>query len=345
MGGAVFTPQSCNWRFYADGAGPTSPLANENVKPTLANNTSIVRLRHNTYEAGGKAANNQGTIIEYSPDAGANWYSLGAAAHWDWADGADANGGTVSSTLLTGSTASGKYIEDASQVVSYGASSYTESDFSVVPTANVLGTTDYLFRVLIGGSAIPLGSGKTYPQVRTAAALLTKSLADTITLTDEFSRTFAFVREFGDTITLTDGIGKKVIIPRADTIILSDDITTQRIINLQLSDTITLSDVILKTPKIALADTITLNDAVAKLMSKGLADTITLSDVLYNAIKMSLSDTITLTDDMAKKAAVVLADQMTLTDLFDYIYTPGGGPAEKWMVYIIDKDTVVNIKL
>jgi hypothetical protein len=176
MGGAVFTPKQQNWRVYADGAGPTAALANENVKPTLAD-SGIIRIRISINETGGKASNNATTILEYSLNQ-SDWFSLGAAAHWDHADGADADGSLISSRLLSDSGADGEYCESAISNVSYAASAITENDMAIVPTGNVSAETTYYFRTVIAGTAVPLNTSETYPQVLTAVAALPTREAD-----------------------------------------------------------------------------------------------------------------------------------------------------------------------
>jgi len=179
MGGSAFTPKQRNWRVFADAAGPSvgDALASENVKPTLADNTSILRFRVSIAETGGKASNNAVTILEYSINQ-ADWFSLGAAAHWDHADGADVDGEVISYRLLSDSDGKGRYCESAASTVSYPASTVTENDMAIVPTGNVSAETTYYFRTLIAGTAVPLDTAETYPQVFTTTASLPERTAN-----------------------------------------------------------------------------------------------------------------------------------------------------------------------
>jgi hypothetical protein len=181
MGGSVFTPKQRNWRAFADVSGPFlgDALASENVKPTLADNTSILRFRVSIAETGGKFNNNAVTVLEYSINQ-TDWFSLGAAAHWDHADGADVDGEVISYRLLSDSDGKGRYCESAASTVSYPASTVTENDMAIVPTGNVSAETTYYFRTLIAGTAVPLDTAETYPQVLTAAGATAYTIAGSL---------------------------------------------------------------------------------------------------------------------------------------------------------------------
>jgi hypothetical protein len=172
MGGAVFTPEQRNWQFYDDATPDTSKtqLANENTKPNLENDTDIIRMRFCIAETGGKLGNNVIPSLQYDTDSGfPSPQSFGSSQHWDYADGADTEGNMVDTLLLSDTDTANEYLESASQKVTVPANAAGEEfDFAIVPTANVSGDTTYYFRILLDATAVPLGSGETYPQVFTA---------------------------------------------------------------------------------------------------------------------------------------------------------------------------------
>ncbi len=317
MGGAVYTPKQQNWKWFQnDSAESPTQLANENIKPTLPDNTSIIRLRVCIAETGGKADTNVAIAVQYDTDAGfPSPQSFGAAPqHWNYANGLGTEGNVVANLLLTDTAVKNEFCESGANVVAIGASTTNELDIAVVPTASVSGSTTYYFRVVGDGTAIPLNTGETYPQVLTTANLLTKSLSDTITLSD--SRTGKDSVSKADTITLSDAIAKKPQTINADTIILSDGSARKPM--KALSDIITLEDSFSRTVSFVrlYEDTITLTDGISKAVSLSLADAITLSDdiTLQRIINLQLSDTITLSDVITKKPIVVLADTITPMD-------------------------------
>ena len=168
MGGAVFTPKSDEWRIYANNAAePTTPLAAENVAPTLTTH-DLIRLRINLEETGAKAANNVTVDIQYSTDE-TNWYSLDAANDWQYADGLGAAGGTVTGFLLSTTDAYALYIEAAGVTTfDYVANDKAEWDWAIEPGATIQGETLYYFRFFINAAEVPLQDGATHPQVTSA---------------------------------------------------------------------------------------------------------------------------------------------------------------------------------
>jgi hypothetical protein len=168
--GGTFTPLQRNWKWFDDDAAePTTQLADENVKPTLADNNSNIRLRLDITETGNKAKNNILLNLEYSTND-VDFTAFGAANHWDYADGQATEGNTVTSYKLTGPDTAGEYSESAGGSGTYDfiESTSCEFDICIIPTGNVSGDTTYYFRADISGTAVPLDSGETHPQVLTA---------------------------------------------------------------------------------------------------------------------------------------------------------------------------------
>lgn len=169
MGKAVFTPDQRCWRFYADAASPSTPLANEDVKPTLTD-SSIIRLRIALGETG-DANGSFPWRLEYSLDDSA-WNSFGAAQHWDYANGADTEG-NADSILLSDADTAGVYIESDAYSTQLGKSTIEDFDWAIVPTGSVTADQTYYFRVLYddgGYTAVTLEGTNIHPQVLTAAA-------------------------------------------------------------------------------------------------------------------------------------------------------------------------------
>lgn len=184
MGGSVYTPRQRNWRFYTDATPDTSmsALANEIVKAPLQNNTNIIRLRVTIAETGGKGDSSVTIALEYSLDGSTGWTSLGAAAHWNYANGAATEGGTVGTQLLTDATTKNEYCESGTNAVNIGASTTNEIDIAITPTANITANQTYYFRVIGDGTAIALDAGESYPQVQ-SAQVVSASAAITATAT------------------------------------------------------------------------------------------------------------------------------------------------------------------
>lgn len=168
MGGGTPTYTQGNaWRFYADASPPSSPLADENAKPVLANN-NIIRLRMQVTESAGTSGSGLWDI-EYREGTGGTWTNMSAAGHFQMANGADTEGGTVSNLLSTSNFA-GQFIESLTYSSSVQKSKINEFDLAIQPVAgNYTPSTDYYFRVIqIGSDAV--GAPATYPVVTTPAA-------------------------------------------------------------------------------------------------------------------------------------------------------------------------------
>jgi hypothetical protein len=173
--GKTFTPRQQNWKWYQDDAAePTTQLANENVKPTLAND-NIIRLRVTTAELGDANGISTTWTLEYSTND-TDFTAFGPSNDWDYANGQATEGNSVAGLKTSDALSNGLYIESATVNYQLGKSDIVEHDFAIQQTANASGNTTYYFRVLIGGTAVPLNSGETHPQVLTAAATSTLSI-------------------------------------------------------------------------------------------------------------------------------------------------------------------------
>ena len=148
--GKVFTPKQRNWKWFANNAAePTTQLANEITKPTLAD-SAIIRLRLTIAETGdiiGIGA----LSLQYSPVNETSWAAFGAGQHWNYANGAATEGNTIAGNLVSDASALGLYHESGTYTASWAKSAVMESDIAIQPTANVTANTTYYFRAHVGG--------------------------------------------------------------------------------------------------------------------------------------------------------------------------------------------------
>jgi hypothetical protein len=131
----------------------------------LTSATPICRIRLNITNTG------PGTLgellaIQYSTDD-VNFTAMGAANHWNWADGQGEDGSDVTTFLISDTTVKQIYCESGANSPSYTGNSKNEFDFAVQPTANATPGTLYYFRITKGGVAIALGAGASHPQTTT----------------------------------------------------------------------------------------------------------------------------------------------------------------------------------
>lgn len=166
MGGATFTPNLYDWRWYQDdAANPVTPYANLNTTYSGTDaSTTIFRLRWNVRDSGRKSANNIATSFQYSTDQ-TNWNTIGTTAAWNFANGQGTNGTILSTNLLASSTASAEYCETAGNSQTFAASAITETDLAISPALSWSSGTTYYFRLVLAGAAVPLDSGKSYPSI------------------------------------------------------------------------------------------------------------------------------------------------------------------------------------
>jgi hypothetical protein len=176
--GAVYTPETRNWRFYNDTAaevGDSQAMEAENTSPTLPDNTSIVRMRIQITDTGGKKGTKTFSL-EYSENGG-TWTALGSANHFDYADGQGTVGNDITTWDLTSSDQYGEWHEDAAGIDTVDASATLEQDWAIVPTGTVTADESYAFRTVESGTPTPVGSGYSEPSVTTAAAAADDTIA------------------------------------------------------------------------------------------------------------------------------------------------------------------------
>jgi len=164
------------WRWFNDVSAPVAgdALAAEETAPTISQaqlENGIVRLRVQLHESGG-GADTKALNVQYSEDD-TNWQNIASASpagdtevFWlRWVNGASTAGATISSQLLTGTTASGTYVENTGNL-SVTASSMTEFDLAFKVHWPPPSTTIRL-RITWNGTVINLDGGRTQIQLTT----------------------------------------------------------------------------------------------------------------------------------------------------------------------------------
>jgi len=86
------------------------------------------------------------------------------------------------------------------------------------------------------------GAGYKPQLVVTYTPLIEKSLSDTVSISDSFSRTVDFKRAFTDSVTVADSISKAVSIVKAETIAIVDKFSWGWAHLLSLTDTVAITD-------------------------------------------------------------------------------------------------------
>lgn len=143
-----YSPWSRNWRWYADNDAttPVTALAGENIAPTSLLSDQL-RLRLQIAEMGGQgqsgAAETKRKKLQYTtanPNSLTTTWTDVAASGTDWIY-ANCTGCTddaaVPSTLLTGSTAAGPFVETASTTSSYNHAALAIAEWDYVIQDNV----------------------------------------------------------------------------------------------------------------------------------------------------------------------------------------------------------------
>ncbi len=146
----------------------------------------------------------------------------------------------------------------------------------------------------------------------------TKSFTDTLTMSENFSKSTGRYKTLTDTLTISDTIQKSISVIKLETIILSDNIrkffSTVKSEMMSLSDSFTKN----KIKIINLIDTLNLSESIQKSIAIVKSETQTLTDSLSKSIGYfkSLSDTLNLSDNVQKAFSSVKSEIMTLSEVF-----------------------------
>ena len=177
---AVTPANQDNWRIYQNKVGePVNAYAAENAAGTLLTNSDVTRIRIAMHATIG--ANMVNMKLQYSTD-NSTWSDLGSGNAWNWSTtpgGTD--GGTVTSLLLSDTTADGIYLQSSGNSPAL-TSSFTEYDAEIKPTASVSLLTLYYFQVVATGVSINLSAGATHPQIYTTNILNTPAIINNGTI-------------------------------------------------------------------------------------------------------------------------------------------------------------------
>lgn len=188
-----FTARTENWRWYTDEMHetPTNSLAGEDTAPTSVVNDDTLKLRWTVRELAGISSASFKLRLEYSTQADFasdvhDVVEIGACAAsstWCYADGVDADGALLTTSVLSTSdacassvgTGCGTHNESGGSASSrdHRFSAAIEYEFTLKP-AGPLPNTVYYFRAVPTQSAralVPF-TGKTYPSLMTESATL-----------------------------------------------------------------------------------------------------------------------------------------------------------------------------
>lgn len=145
----------------------------------------------------------------------------------------------------------------------------------------------------------------------------TESYTDQVyQIEEKLERVVAYIREFTDSITFSDGItsydyGRGL----DDPIALSEVLDFLLVSMLDLADSTSPSDAITIAIDKALSDNTTVADGLTTLVAKVLADTATTTDVLQYLLERQLSDSALITDTLSMGVNTSIADTIIFSDL------------------------------
>ena len=324
MGGASFTPRSGNWKWNKGGVWQS-----EEAQITGINNGNPLLLRYCVHDIGGKTANNQATILQYSTNK-SSWYDCGAQSATDKTfryrdDASLTDGDPIDQARLSCNTENGCTHEtpEVSGYEDYIASCHHEVEFVIEPY-DMAASTTYYFRMTVGGIEATLNAeASEYANLVSAAGAVAKGFPDSIGLSDDFSKAITFdTKNFSDSISMSDifSILFKAM-KFSDEISVSDAFATPYK-EMAFTDAITIADtfnIVLKT--LGFSDAITIADVFNKellAVPKQFSDSISVADTFAITLKLlGFSDSISVADAFATNLKMmVFSDSISITDAF-----------------------------
>lgn len=162
----------------------------------------------------------------------------------------------------------------------------------------------------LGPTALSFADSLTLSDSMTKNIELAK--ADAVTVTDQFSRSVAFIRHFDDTMTLTDVIAKLYEKNTADAVTLADSLSKVANYRRTFADDLSLADHfnIAKPGQyfLSFSETLTLVDEISKQITMSEADVLSLVDELSMAttFNRAFSDSLTLSDSLTMSTITLL---------------------------------------
>ncbi len=180
-----YEPKSQNWRWYDDETNetPTSDLAAENVAPTSITDNNKIKLRLTLKDTVDITGTNIKFKLQFSENSdfssGVNDVveigSCTGSSLWCYADGVDADNATITTGVITDSTALGTHNESGVSASTFDppADASTEFEFTIKASGAAINTT-YFFRAynVTDNVAVAKNVGETYPSLTTQGTTL-----------------------------------------------------------------------------------------------------------------------------------------------------------------------------
>jgi hypothetical protein len=154
-----------------------------------------------------------------------------------------------------------------------------------------------------------------------------KGLTDSVGVSDDFIATLVFIRNFADTVGLTDAAAFALLKNLADSVSVTD--TDVYSLSKLILDGVAMNDSFDATDGAEWAFTkgvsnvVLMSDAQARQVAKAVSDTLTLIDSVIFSVEKPLQDTATATDAESYSLAKALTDTATITDLEAFLFEQG----------------------
>ena len=160
--------------------------------------------------------------------------------------------------------------------------------------------------------------------VVTYTAAHEKALADTVNISDSFSRVVEYYKTFTDTVNIGDAIKKAVSIIKSDAVAIADSFSYVRGRFLVLADTVGITDTLVKTLSFVkvLSDTIGITDSASKAVGIVKADTVNITDSIVKGFSLIKTDTLAIADSIAKAIGIVKTETIAIVDYITLIFHP-----------------------
>lgn len=186
----IFTPESRNWRWYADEENetPTDAFKAENTRPTGIFKNEPIKLRVTVKETNVADGNNRKFKLQFSTSTAFTTVNdvvetgnCVASSLWCYADGVDADNASIVTRLLTDSDTNGTHNESGTSATTFDhlKNKAVEYEFTMKATTDAVNNQTYYFRAFdnTAANSVPLAAGKTYPQLTTFGPVLSFTVA------------------------------------------------------------------------------------------------------------------------------------------------------------------------
>lgn len=148
------------------------------------------------------------------------------------------------------------------------------------------------------------------------------ALADTIFVNENIGHTQSFPFDFSDGTTPFDLITKTVTKVLAESVTIDEDFETTTNFQISENETITISESSYRTVTKNFTESITVAEASQKVKQSTLADSVTISEARVKTIKKYPTDSVTLTDGRTfyNEWTRTIPETITITELFNYVF-------------------------